>query len=230
MNPPDRPDVTPPSKIKHATRSPVCLPDIPLPAPPPMANIMMTSRFDLQTLGGFGYRRILSTTRGSEYERSPVLSRCTAPVHHQGEHALSYEEASPEYQSVFYNDHYMSDIDENEEIKEFLCGYNAPERRHSDHSEKQLPSGCAGNFNFNTLPHPGFRSVGQRSFGSNSSMKSSDYYVCSPLPVRKAEAGGSVFKSPQRTIEGILREMKRAEESFDCRGLNYSIRESFLRS
>lgn len=41
----------------------------------------------------------------------------------------SNSETSPEYYSVFLNEHYISDIDENEEIKEFVCGYKAPERR-----------------------------------------------------------------------------------------------------
>lgn len=41
----------------------------------------------------------------------------------------SNSETSPEYYSVFMNEHYISDIDENEEIKEFVCGYKAPERR-----------------------------------------------------------------------------------------------------
>lgn len=42
----------------------------------------------------------------------------------------SNSETSPEYYSVFLNEHYISDIDENEEIKEFLCGYKVPERRY----------------------------------------------------------------------------------------------------
>ncbi|XP_066259481.1 protein espinas-like isoform X1 [Euwallacea similis] len=45
---------------------------------------------------------------------------------------------SPEYYSVFFNEHYISDIDENEEIKEFVCGYKAPQRRYSDQSEREL--------------------------------------------------------------------------------------------
>ncbi|CAG9765648.1 unnamed protein product [Ceutorhynchus assimilis] len=59
-------------------------------------------------------------------------------------------ETSPEYYSVFMNEHYISDIDENEEIKEFVCGYKAPERRHSDQQEKI--STAFYNYPSSTLP------------------------------------------------------------------------------
>ncbi|XP_050306293.1 uncharacterized protein LOC126743306 [Anthonomus grandis grandis] len=41
----------------------------------------------------------------------------------------SNSETSPEYYNVFMNEHYISDIDENEEIKEFACGYKTPPER-----------------------------------------------------------------------------------------------------
>lgn len=50
----------------------------------------------------------------------------------------SNSETSPEYYSVFLNEHYISDIDENEEIKEFLCGYKVPERRYLIHDLTSL--------------------------------------------------------------------------------------------
>ncbi|KAG5899135.1 hypothetical protein JTB14_027328 [Gonioctena quinquepunctata] len=281
---------TPPDRQPH---SPLCLPDMPLPTPPPMANIMMTSRFDLQTRGGCGYRRILSA-RSNEF-RSPILSRASVPQnldyrspilgrHHMGiveemglsplprhrnfedlsewpslslaekeptppprskylsrDSLLSQEleevqnlsrelsskfsephtdEVSPEYQNVFYNEHYISDIDENEEIKEFFCEYNIPERRHSDHSDRG-PEPSAKSFgNYNTLPSlsssKGVKSGTQcqfgevsRSSGSNSSIKSSDYYVCSPLTVRRVNQSDmtskGVLKSPHRPVVKIAK-------------------------
>ncbi|CAG9832496.1 unnamed protein product [Diabrotica balteata] len=274
------------SPSQDKSHSPICMPDIPLPTPPPMANIMMTSRFDLQTRGGCGYRRILSS-RSTEF-RSPLLGRSSfaqiqetrsplmpvrkvssiseklalspLPRHRNFEdlsknvderfnlslsdlcfqrskylsrdsvlseemeevqmvsrelsskfNQPSTENISPEYQSVFFNDHYISDIDENEEIKEFICGYKTPERRLSDNSEKTYKS-FERTFSCNTLPSLSSLRTNKKvsgpvnSFGSTSSMKSSDY-LCSPLAVRKIDQFDqrSVFKSPQRTIVKIAK-------------------------
>lgn len=304
------------------------LPDIPLPTPPPMANIMVTSRFDLPTRGGFGYRRILSS-RSTEF-RSPVLTRsnlshnqiyrsplttrrfgsekdaassssmrsdtlplrksvppqdclspvsrrrqdyqsppsenpCISPLYrnqnfedlsriagpqnfrrisendfdistvqclsvdsvfsHENEEvdSISSEirnrtsesysnDISPDYQNVYYNEHYISDIDENEEIKEFACGYNAPERRYSDHSDtKKSPS--FKYFGYNTLPskHYSFPIDTRRSYGSNSSMKSSDYNQYAPQKNHRKSLeslnvfGNAVVKSPYRPIVKIAK-------------------------
>lgn len=330
----------PSSSSEVVTHSAMYLPDIPLPTPPPMANIMVTSRFDLPTRGGCGYRRILSS-RSTEF-RSPILSRSnlsqnqsfrsplttkrfgsendygslparvqnvrseleykstlalrrtshdpdcrssnttvridslvtpsdnilTSPLSRNrnfenlsrlsdpqnfgiSEHDLSAltreclssdsvfspenEEAdsisseirnrtsesfsndiSPDYQNVFYNDHYISDIDENEEIKEFVCGYNVPERRLSDHSDtKKSPN--FKYFSYNTLPskHYSYPVDARRSYssnlGSNSSMKSSDYNQYNPQKtlLNSMESinllGNAVLKSPSRRIVKIAK-------------------------
>ncbi|CAH2000351.1 unnamed protein product [Acanthoscelides obtectus] len=274
-----------PRKPSEKKQSPHCLPDIPLPTPPPMANIMVTSRFDLPTRGGCGYRRILSS-RSSDF-RSPMFNRHTfdyrspllptwnpgslidglglSPMmrhktyerqedrsrssmdlsrDHRGNRSedvrskylskdsllleeleevkkLSEEleskcnttsnisELSPEYQNIFYNDHYISDIDENEEIKEFVSGYVCPERRYSDHSDKmschsRVYSSCS------TLPSTAQLKERQkndrmRSYGSSSSMKSSDYYsICTPLfrsgGDLREDVGNCVMKNPQKPL------------------------------
>ncbi|CAG9861430.1 unnamed protein product [Phyllotreta striolata] len=245
--------------------SPLCMPDLPLPTPPPMANIMMTSRFDLQTRGGCGYRRILSS-RSAEF-RSPLLGRANfaqcfegkgfaeaspppLPRHRNLEDlsanldgfadgkaelagsrskylsrdsVLSEEleevqmisreisckfnrELSPEYQSVFYNDHYISDIDENEEIKEFLCGYKTPERRLSDHSDRTY---CDKSYtNTSTLP-ASFSYKTNKKYGHVNSAISSNYYIPSPVPIRSTavfdDSHATVFKNPQKTIVKIAK-------------------------
>ncbi|CAH0551534.1 unnamed protein product [Brassicogethes aeneus] len=272
---------------KDKLTSPLCLPDLPLPTPPPMANIMMTSRFDLNTRGGLGYRKILSS-RSTEF-RSPILGRSpiflqnrpsiikneplvrqyetvtdnlglsSLPRHKNFEdlskrledfdeyrnkmppkskyfsrdsvlsqeleevnnlsHDLNYkfdayqphqQEISPEYQTVFYNEHYMSDIDENEEIKQFAIGYKTPERRYSDNSDKIIQNTNDRNMysntnNYNTMPSLSslryFKS-GQ-TYGSTSSIKSSDIYATSPMLTRKFEnfeQCDRVFKHPQRPV------------------------------
>lgn len=330
----------PSSSREEVTHSAIYLPDIPLPTPPPMANIMVTSRFDLPTRGGCGYRRILSS-RSTEF-RSPILSRSnlsqnqsyrsplvtksfssekdygTLPARIQNvkseleyksplvlrrnvpepdcrisnktgrtanrvttsentltsplsrnrhfedlsrlsdsqhfdisEHDLNAlarqclssdsvfspenEEAdsisseirnrtsesysndiSPDYQNVFYNEHYISDIDENEEIKEFICGYNAPERRLSDHSDtKKSPSFKF--ISYNTLPSKHYsypvdvRTSYGSNLGSNSSMKSSDYNQYLPQKTLRNSLesvnllGNAVLKSPSRPIVKIAK-------------------------
>ncbi|KAL3285778.1 hypothetical protein HHI36_000302 [Cryptolaemus montrouzieri] len=188
------------NREKEAPPSPHYLPDLPLPTPPPMANIMMTSRFDLQTRGGCGYRRILSSRSTTDFSagRSPIFPRSMTfqrepnfnsyrdrcvntlsplPVRHRtfedlskSQHKFTHQlaqsrskyfakdsavseeieeveklskelqqkfrhrtqEISPDYQSVYFNEHYMSDIDENEEIKEFSVGYKTPDTDISD--------------------------------------------------------------------------------------------------
>lgn len=269
---------------KDKMTSPLCLPDLPLPTPPPMANIMMTSRFDLNTRGGCGYRRILSS-RSTEF-RSPILGRTQAfkqvnqpqcqmsdrpllrhyesltdglglsplPRHRNFEdltkrledfdefrssrtlppkskylsrdsvlsqeleevNNLSHEiqnkfsevyqpEFSPDYQTVFYNEHYMSDIDENEEIKQFSFGYKTPERRYSDNSEKRLQITNEANTNYNTLPSLSSLKCARNQvnvFGSTSSMKSSDFYATSPMFTRKDfhEPFPRILKHPHRPV------------------------------
>jgi hypothetical protein len=233
-----------------------------------MANIMMTSRFDLQTRGGCGYRRILSS-RSTDFGRSPILSRANfrpfygslsenlgnspLPRHRnfedlsrgcEDEHRSKYlskdsvlsqeyeevntlaqelrnkfgdlshsAEASPEYQNVFFNEHYMSDIDENEEIKQFSCGYKTPERRLSDSTERNLQS--VGRYpSYNTLPslsslrHYKSPPYGHQDnvHGSYSSMKSSDF--CSPSVSKRVEFAGEpskVWKPPHRPVVKIAK-------------------------
>lgn len=277
------------------------LPDLPLPTPPPMANIMMTSRFDLQTRGGCGYRRILSS-RSTEF-RSPILGRSSSVLHNakdlpssrqvllpgrqfgsvhdrlglsplprhknfedlsvrledfdnykktlsppskylSKDSVLSQEieevnnlthelrnkfgdcyntakkenEISPEYQSVCYNEHYMSDIDENEEIKQFSYGYKTSERRFSDHSERSDVQQTERSCSYNTLPTmSSFKCIKSiapsqfvqvsRSLGSSSSIKSSDY--CSPLAVKKVEFAPEftqkIIKTPYRPVVKIAK-------------------------
>lgn len=320
----------PGSSRDEVSHSSLYLPDIPLPTPPPMANIMVTSRFDLPTRGGCGYRRILSsrstefrspilgrsnlqqnqnyrsntlTTKriGSERDygspetlgrseqdfgspfsprrnipdqvyQSPLTTRLITSQQTSSENVLvsplyrnrnfedlsttpdpqqfrripdhdvtsprsqnlstdsvfsqEIEEAdsgsseirnrtsesysndiSPEYQNVFYNEHYISDIDENEEIKEFSCAYNIPERRLSDHSDtKKSPS--FKYFSYNTLPskHYSFPIDARRSYGSNSSLKSSDYAQYAPQQSHRLSLesinmlGKAVMTSPYRPV------------------------------
>lgn len=317
----------PNSNRDEVPHSSMYLPDIPLPPPPPMANIMVTSRFDLPTRGGCGYRRILNS-RSTEF-RSPILSRSNLSLNQTYRSPLttkrfgsekdygsplsprkfeqdfkystltkkpinefqdyrspqtmkrlnvehiptesplmsplyrnknfedlsrtldpqqfrripdeerytprsqcpstdsvfsqeieeidsgssemrnrtseSYSnEISPDYQNVFYNEHYISDIDENEEIKEFLCAYN---RRLSEHSDTK-PSPSFKYFSYNTLPskHYSFPGDTLRSYGTNSSMKSSEYYyqVSEKKPRKSTESvhmfGNAIMKSPYRTV------------------------------
>ncbi|KAL1513853.1 hypothetical protein ABEB36_003201 [Hypothenemus hampei] len=317
------------SKNKYSSSKPqsavLRMPDLPLPTPPPMANIMVTSRM--------GYRRLLNTrsndfrssrshsmvdfggvapkwTPGERYQRantaefmSPILARAylyhrgageiIAPNHHRQtalteqlglsplprhrnfentshrledfkeyplypdlynrkipdfvskQHESKYllkdslvsneleevrvlnkelqkkycsrnvieenisrilEETSPEYCNV----HYMSDIDENEEIREFMCGYK--ERRHSDQSDGlgfySLPSSkrCSKKAilkpKCRTPPSGQINCLVSSSGDSASSIKSSDYYAFAA--VKKVEfAGdstGKVIKNPQRTV------------------------------
>lgn len=218
---------------REKSQSPLCLPDLPLPTPPPMANIMVTSRFDLQTRGGCGYRRILSS-------RSPILSRASfrpfygslgdnlssrqrnfedfdkgSSKYLSKDSVLSqeYEEVnslaqelrskfgeltdgSPEYQNVYFNEHYMSDIDENEEIKEFSIGYKTPERRLSDSTDRNLQQ--IGKFSsYNTLPS--LSSLRHYKSGSFSSVKSSD---CSPISGKEQV---KIIKPPQRPVVKIAK-------------------------
>lgn len=294
-------------KMGEKTQSPLYLPDLPLPTPPPMANIMVTSRFDLQTRGGCGYRRILSS-RSTDFGRSPILGRSRAfgsmsenlgnspmprhrnfndlkteensplprhrhfndlkteensplprhkhfndlktdensPLpHHRNSNALKSEEGnaasrylskdsilsheleevnylahelqnkfgelplsnevSPDYQNSFLNEHYMSDIDENEEIKQFSYGYKTPERRLSDSIERNLQT--FGRYpSYNTLPSLSSLKHYGSLYGSFSSMKSSDF--CSPSNGKRVEVGdqpAKVIKPPQRPIVKIAK-------------------------
>ncbi|KAK9875320.1 hypothetical protein WA026_007716 [Henosepilachna vigintioctopunctata] len=197
-------DKQPSNREREAPPSPHYLPDLPLPTPPPMANIMMTSRFDLQTRGGCGYRRILSSRSTTDFSpgRSPIFPRSSTfqrdkpgfgafrdrslslspfpirrvvseespkpslepPPKQMSSRTVKSKylsrssvimeeleeveklrkeiqqklnqskplEISPEYQCVYFNEHYMSDIDENEEIKEFSVGYKTPDTDISD--------------------------------------------------------------------------------------------------
>lgn len=287
------------------------VPDLPIPTPPPMANLMMTSRFDLQTRGGYNYRRILNSA-STEFGRSPILGRtsafrsiedsyctprqsnsgCTLPnrtfgsasehlgrspiLRHKNYEDLSrsidFEFLEPQYAytaprqfesafrplsssskylskdsvlsqeleevknlsrelnckfcdpvfddpkyseqpNVFYNDHYMSDIDENEEVTQFCYGYEQPARRHSDtdrtaNTEKLSVS-------YNTLPSIKYARTHCEQFGSPvhkqevlrgsfSSFKSSDYGV-SPGAIDGAAPPPKIMKSPHRTIVKIAK-------------------------
>lgn len=247
--------------------SPLCLADLPLPTPPPMANIMMTSRFDLQTRGGCGYRRILSSRSTTDFHRAPMLSgrfrenrafygslgenlgNSPLPRHRNFEdlsrrlqdfdeykskyqskdsvlsqefdevNCLSQElrnkfgcysqslEVSPEYQNVFFNEHYMSDIDENEEIQQFLIGYKTPELRLSPTSGAEEDFG-----NYNTLPSgASLKNVSgykRQDYGSYSSLKSSDFGANSPLVRRKFdcyEESSRIMKPPHRPVVKIAK-------------------------
>ncbi|KAF7272374.1 hypothetical protein GWI33_014837 [Rhynchophorus ferrugineus] len=282
-----------PQPKEESPASPLRLPDLPLPTPPPMANIMMTSRIgygrilsgrgveykspvmgmrsqsmDFYTGGrrveGYGsldcrrqggkmgwdrgrigasladqlalsplprHRNIENITEEMDYPMHPELhhqntlrntmSKCSTKYFSRdsvlsneleevrtlnrelqkkyignwpGENGS--EETSPEYHSVLSNEHYISDIDENEEIKEFVCGYKTPERRHSDQSDRAAPKipqsvGKGQASRSQTLPNFA------RS-GSVSSIKSSDYYTVAPSAGKKVTF--SVIKSPQRTV------------------------------
>lgn len=172
-----------------------------------------------------------NTGRSKYLSRDSVLSQELEEVKNlnqeinkkfQGDSHSKSTEVSPEYQNVFYNDHYISDIDENEEIKQFICGYNTPERRYSDHSEKSCGPNPQAFNNYHTLPSlTTFKCIKSaslssqcghvnRTFGSNSSMKSSDYYLYCPLNVKKSDGNGNessqkILKSPQRPVIKIAK-------------------------
>lgn len=118
-------------------------------------------------------------------------------------------------QTIFFNEHYMSDIDENDEIKEFCYGYANPKRRNSDDAQRLI------NFEtvtFNTLPSlSSFKYVQPSSISSVrnkeafkeslSSLKSSDCCALSPLtdsPLSYVHAP-KVLKTPYRPVVKIAK-------------------------
>lgn len=317
----------PPSR-RHPkeTGQPFAVPDLPLPTPPPMANLTVTSRFDLQTQGGYNYRRILNSA-STEFGRSPLLGRKSAfrnaaegfggglrpyggstlpkkfgSVHEQLGHSpilrhKNYEDLSRstnfdfldrgsvssydlknyeseprrpliatssskyfskdsllsqemeevrnlsrelstkfgeynydqrqrdynhEQQTVFYNDHYMSDIDENEEIKEFYYGYAKQNRRNSDEIARNIDTKKP--VSYNTLPtlsshkyckisHTSASEVHREHAevfeGSLSSFKSSDFCGYSPEIGSDndyyQEQAAKIMKTPYRPVVKIAK-------------------------
>lgn len=282
-----------------------------------MANLMVTSRFDLQTRGGYNYRRILNSS-STEFGRSPILGRtsafkcigesystlrqsqsgCTLPHRKFGsvsEHlgrspilrhknyedlsrSIDFEFLEPGYgassrqrqfeetlqslnscsnkylsrdsvlsqeleevknlskdlnykfgetffeeheqPNVFYNDHYMSDIDENEEVTQFCYGYEQPPRRNSDTERTATAEKLC--VSYNTLPslssvkfirdHCGESGSPLRKLEvpreSFSSFKSSDFGV-SPSGYSETDclqaSSSKILKSPHRTVVKIAK-------------------------
>lgn len=258
---------------RESSQSPFTMPDLPLPTPPPMANLVMTSRFDLQTRGGYNYRRILNSA-STEFGRSPVLGRSSAfkasesyrqfptkqfgsvsehlgrspilrhknyedlsrsidferleqpfsplsnrkryesevlkPTHSKylsKDRALSQEldevrqlsrELSKKFgdhrnetvddsqQTIFFNEHYMSDIDENDEIQEFFYGYSDPKRRNSDEAQKLTFETVT----FNTLPSlSSFKYVQPSSVSSSSSVRNREAFKESLSSLKSSDCG-----------------------------------------
>lgn len=259
------------------------MPDLPLPTPPPMANLVMTSRFDLQTRGGYNYRRILNSA-STEFGRSPILGRSTAfkasesyrqfPNVHQfgsvsehlgrspilrhknyedlsrsttdferleqpfsplsnrkrydSEHLKptqhskylskdsllsqeleevrnlskeltsryeDYESTDNAQQTIFFNEHYMSDIDENDEVQTFYYGYLDPKRRNSD----ETPKLTFETVTFNTLPSlSSFKHVQPSSVSSCSSVRNREAFKESLSSLKSSDCGtfSSVIDSP----------------------------------
>lgn len=271
------------SGSKESSQSPFTLPDLPLPTPPPMANLVVTSRFDLQTRGGYNYRRILNSA-STEFGRSPVLGRSNAfkasescrqfpgkqfgsVSEHLGRSPIlrhkNYEDLSrstdferPErpynafsplarrkselqkpanskylskdsvlsreleevrnlsrelscrfgdyksepvdnsQQTIFFNEHYMSDIDENDEIRDFCYGSPHRKRRNSEEAQKLI------NFEtvtFNTLPSlSSFRHVQPSSISSSSSVRNREAFKESLSSLKSSDCGAfsPLFDSP----------------------------------
>lgn len=258
------------SGSKESSQSPFTMPDLPLPTPPPMANLVMTSRFDLQTRGGYNYRRILNSA-STEFGRSPILGRSSAfkasesyrqfPTKQFGsvsEHLgrspilrhknyedlsrstdferleqpfsplsrrkryeselqkpvtskylskdsvlsqeleevrnlskeLSFKFGEPldnSQQTIFFNEHYMSDIDENDEIRDFYYGYSNSKRRNSDEAQRLI------NFEtvtFNTLPSlSSFKYVQPSSVSSSSSVRNREAFKESLSSLKSSDGG-----------------------------------------
>lgn len=252
---------------KENSQSPFTMPDLPLPTPPPMANLVMTSRFDLQTRGGYNYRRILNSA-STEFGRSPILGRSTtfktsdsyrqlptrqfgsvsehlgrSPIlRHKNYEDLSrsteFERLEPPYspvcvrrgdqqkpthskylskdsvlsqemeevrylsreltgkfgepldssqQTIFFNEHYMSDIDENDEIHDFRYGYSNPKRRNSDEAQRL---GSFETVTFNTLPSlSSFKYVQPSSVSSSSSVRNRDAFKESLSSLKSSDCG-----------------------------------------
>lgn len=259
---------------KQSSQSQFTMPDLPLPTPPPMANLVMTSRFDLQTRGGYNYRRILNSA-STEFGRSPVLGRSSAfkaserqlpakkfgsvsehlgrsPIlRHKNYEDLSrstdFERLEPPYgtlspltarkryeselqqpthskylskdsvlsheleevrnlsrelsskfgdykneplnnsqQTIFFNEHYISDIDENDEIREFCYGYAKPRRRNSDEAQRL----GFETVTFNTLPSlSSFRYVQPSSVSSSSSVRNREAFKESLSSLKSSDCG-----------------------------------------
>lgn len=122
-----------------------------------------------------------------------------------GEYQVDICDTNPD-QTIFYNDHYMSDIDENEEIKEFCYGYSKP-RRKSDEVDRHLETRKSASYStlpsFNSFKYRTFpctspssmRIAGETFKESTSSFKSSDYYGESP-----EELQAKVLKTPHRPV------------------------------
>lgn len=238
-----------------------------------MANLVMTSRFDLQTRGGYNYRRILNSA-STEFGRSPILGRSNAfkvsesyrqfpsrqfgsVSEHLGKSPIlrhkNYEDLSrsidferleppltplprrkrydcelvkpihskylskdsvlsqeleevkklsrelsskcsgygnepfenPE-QTIFFNEHYISDIDENDEIQEFFYGYSHPKRRNSDETKRLTFETVT----FNTLPSlSSFKHVQPSSVSSSSSVRNREAFKESLSSLKSSDCG-----------------------------------------
>ncbi|KAF5305132.1 hypothetical protein FQA39_LY09394 [Lamprigera yunnana] len=251
-------------------RPPSCLADLPIPTPPPMANLFMTSRFDFPTRGGYSFRRLLNSTSINNFEGShmlnfgetlynrsnksfggtPILSRrsvCSSEYSTDKEKRSKFfstpfdlskeleevqnlsQELQKNYdyknidetdsaildnsyanQNAHYNDHYISDIDENEEVKQFCYSYDVSEQKYLSESEK-----CT----FSSLTLPLTSSVKLRSgkvispqsaYGfrdSLSSLKSSDFSGGSPMLGRVCDNSYTqkIVKTPMRPVVKIAR-------------------------
>lgn len=289
---------------RESSQSPFTMPDLPMPTPPPMANLVMTSRFDLQTRGGYKYRRILNSA-STEFGRSPILGRSStfkasesyrqfptrqfgSVSEHLGKSPIlrhkNYEDLSrsidfekleqpfspissrkrydsellkPTHskylskdamlsleleevknlskelnskfgdytsetgdnsqQTIFFNEHYMSDIDENDEVQDFFYDYSGPKRRNSDETQKL----SFETVTFNTLPSlSSFKYVQPSSISSSSSvrnreafkeslssLKSSDCSAFSPLVDSPLDYlyPPKVLKTPYRPVIKIAK-------------------------
>lgn len=246
-------------------RPPSCLSDLPIPPPPPMTNLFVTSRFDLHGLGGYGFRRTLSSdvmmglSAASPYlarKKSLLaagLSRCSSgellskPSKYLADSDLSkemeevealtkeimskysslneysmkesdsglveeeqlpspkemvsrYVSTTPEAfpSSTYCQDHYISDIDENEEVKRFFVSYEARSVSATS-SFSPLPRNSMASFQ-------GVVQGGEEYRESWSSVKSSDCGSSSPLTGRRDElAHSEVWKSPSRPVVKLAR-------------------------
>lgn len=285
-----------PRAKERTMRPPSCLADLPIPTPPPMANLFMTSRFDLPTRGAYSFRRLLHsgssefgrpsstigrsgsfetslrfddglyTNRNDERTRSyggtPVLTRRLLPqcpdyfVNRQeitdykkekrkkyfstdsdlsreleevqalskelhksfGEFSEDLEETentSTFYKNSFYNDHYISDIDENEEVKKFCFSYDVTEQKSSNSerssftsTSRTLPLTPSARFSKSESgPSPQYTHKSDGFRGSLSSLKSSDFGEGNSLFGKISDPSYSqrILKTPIRPVVKIAK-------------------------
>ncbi|KAK4883849.1 hypothetical protein RN001_000120 [Aquatica leii] len=253
-------------------RPPSYLADLPIPTPPPMANLFMTSRFDLPPRGGYSFRRLLNSNSTSNFEAShmlhfgetlynrsnksyggtPILPRknvysteyitekekrskffsTSSDLSKELEEVQNLSEGLQKHfgsckdidevdcggvldhrssQQIYCNDHYISDIDENEEVKQFCYSYDVSEQKYFSENEKcayssrTLPLAPSVKFSRSSKVISPQSAYGFRD--SLSPLKSSDFSGGSPLFGRVCDNSYTekIVKTPMRPVVKIAK-------------------------